>query len=176
MISLPWRDQAFGDGPAISTSLASVEMARLQELAAGKRVLEIGSAYGYSTVGLALVAEHVTAVDPHQTHGSQGALLANLRAYEVLDRVDIRVGYSQQVLPELLGGEFDLAFIDGDHTQPGVTHDATWAMRLIRAGGHVACHDYDEVTCPGVRAALDLVFPEGPAELVNTLFVVEVSA
>jgi predicted O-methyltransferase YrrM len=176
VISLPWRDLAFGDGPAINTSLAPVETARLQQLAAGNRVLEVGSAYGYSTVALGLVAEHVVAIDPHRTHGSHGALLANLSAYGVSDRVDVRVGYSEQVLPELAGDRFDLAFIDGDHTQAGVTHDVTWAMRLVRAGGWVACHDYDEATCPGVRGALDALFPAGPSELVNTLFVVQVSA
>jgi predicted O-methyltransferase YrrM len=175
-ISLPWRDRGFGAGPLISTSLAQVEMDRLQELAAGKRVLEIGSAYGYSTVGLALVAASVVTIDPHMTHGSHVALVDNLFKYGVQDRVDIRVGFSQYWLPMLAGGAggelFDVAFIDGDHTTPGVLHDVMQTRALVSDGGVIACHDYDEATCPGVRVALDQLYPAGPAELVNTLYII----
>jgi predicted O-methyltransferase YrrM len=162
----------------ISTSLADIEIEKLQELADGERVLEVGSAYGYSTVGMALHAERVTTIDPHLTHGSLRALHDNLDAYYVAEVVDIRVGTSQQILPELArdGARFDMAFLDGDHTEQGLTHDVEWARRLVRPGGVIACHDYDEATCPGVRAALDKLYPSGPAELVNTLYIIEVRA
>ena len=169
-IQLTWRDVAIGDGPPINTSLTLAETAELQRLAKDADVLEIGSAYGYSTCAIALVAKSVIAVDPHLTHGSEGDLNRNLREYGVRDKVDIRVGYSQTILPQLVFHRFDLVWIDGDHTAPVVEHDVTWALKLLKPGGYLACHDYDEVTCPGVRVALDRLFG-GPGDITDTLAV-----
>jgi predicted O-methyltransferase YrrM len=169
-MQLIWRDVSIGDGKPINTSLTADETAELQRLAKDADVLEIGSAYGYSTCALALVAKSVVAIDPHFTHGSEGALNANLTAYGVREKVDIRVGYSQSVLPELAFYRFDLVWIDGDHTAQVVEHDVTWAIKLLKPGGYLACHDYDEVTCPGVRHALDKLFG-GPGTLTDTLAV-----
>lgn len=171
-MQLIWRDVAIGDGPPINTSLTEAETAELQRLAKDADVLEVGTAYGYSTVALALVAKRVTAVDPHLTHGSYGDVLHNLRAYGVSDRVAVLQTYSQHALPALFyeGRRFDLVWIDGDHTAEVVEHDVTWALKMLNPGGVIACHDYDEVTCPGVRTALDKLFG-GPGELTDTLAV-----
>lgn len=169
-MQLIWRDVAIGDGKPINTSLTADETAELQRLAKDGDVLEVGSAYGYSTCAIALVAKSVVAVDPHFTHGSEGELNANLRAYGVLEKVDIRVGFSQAILPQLAFYRYDLVWIDGDHTAEVVEHDVQWALKLLKPGGHIACHDYDEVTCPGVRHALDKVFG-GPGTLTDTLAV-----
>lgn len=164
-MKLEWRDVA--PGPAISTSLTAAETAELRRLARGADVLEIGSAYGYSTVVLALAARRVVAVDPHTAHGSLSVLRANLDEYRASDRVEIRAGRSQDVLPDLLPGQFDLVWIDGDHTAETVRHDVEWARVLLREGGTLACHDYDEDTCPGVRQALDAW--RRPPKVVDTL-------
>jgi predicted O-methyltransferase YrrM len=173
-MQLPWRDLAPGDGPPIPTSITERETARLRELATGRRVLEVGSAYGYSTVVLALVAPHVTAVDPHQWLTSRPALEANLAVYGIAGRVDVLADASGAILPALAdhGERFDLVFIDGDHAEAAVIHDVTWARKLLAPGGVLACHDYDEVTCPGVRTALDRLMG-GPGELTDTLAVYE---
>lgn len=165
---LEWRDVPIGN-TVINTSLTSAETAELQRLAAGKDVLEVGSAYGYSTVALALVAKSVVAIDPHVTHDSHQTLLANLAA-NGLDNVTVRVGRSQDHLPALLGCTFDLIWVDGDHSAQVVEHDVAWAQRLLRPGGVLACHDYNEDTCPGVKIALDKLFG-GPGELTDTLAV-----
>lgn len=180
---LPWRDVAPGPGPAIPTSLLDVEAARLAEFAEDRDVLEIGSAYGYSTVIMALAdARVVVTVDPHTAHDSYGALHANLGMYNVSDRVWVLRGTSQAELPHFNRGAerrfdldgFDLVFVDGDHTAAGVEHDVTAALQLLRPGGVLACHDYGEdCCCPEVRPTLDRLFPDGPDELVGTLFVVK---
>jgi SAM-dependent methyltransferase len=177
-MQLIWRDVAIGNGPAINTSLTLDETAKLQELAKDADVLEIGSAYGYSTVALALVAKSVTAIDPHITHNSFGTLHANLGIYGVAGKVTVVRGFSQDLLPKMVAvgdkvkkpKRFDLVWIDGDHTASTVEHDVTWALKLLKPGGVLACHDYDEVTCPGVRQALDKLFG-GPGELTDTLAV-----
>lgn len=177
-MKLPWRDLAPGSGPAINTSLTEKETAELQRLARSQdltpvEVLEVGSAYGYSTVAMALAGAHVTAVDPHLQMASYQQMMANLGYYGVADRVDVIQGDSRAVLPRLAdeGRTFDLVWIDGDHTADMVTHDVQWARKLLKPAGVLACHDYDEETCPGVRHALDAWKP--PPLLVDTLAIYE---
>lgn len=170
---LPWRMVAPGDGPEISTSITVDETAELQRLSWQSNVLEIGAAFGYSAVSMALAGARVTSVDPHGVHDSLGAMRVNLDAYKVTDRVNIWPGYSQDVLPALTE-QFDVVFIDGDHTAPGVERDVAMARKLLRPGGIMACHDYTEwCCCPGVSLALDNIFPDPPLRLVDSLYLVQ---
>jgi predicted O-methyltransferase YrrM len=171
VMSLQWRDVSLGDGPPISTSVTAAETAELQRLALGRRVIEVGSAYGYSTVALAQVAEHVTAIDPHQWLNSLHTLRANLDAYGVADRVDVMVeAFGNQFWPVLAYRGYGGVFIDGDHHEDAVSADIGLALMLIKPGGFLACHDYDEATCPGVARACDRLIPGGT--LTDTLYVV----
>lgn len=168
MIALEWRLVAPGDGPEISTSLTLAETDELRRLAKDADVLEVGSAYGYSAVAMALAGAKVLAVDPHQWLNSQGPMLANLLAYGVASRVDIWAEDSRTALPSI-GARFDLIWIDGDHEAHAVAQDVANALRLLKPTGTLACHDYDEATCPGVREALDAW--KVPPRLVDTLAV-----
>lgn len=172
-MKLDWRPIVLGDdaGPPISTSLTAAETAELQRLAKHADVLEIGSAFGYSAVAMALMGARVVAVDPHTWLGSYETMVANLEDYGVRASVHIIPDLSFSVLPGLAdaGEQFDLVWVDGDHEAPSVTHDVEWARKLLRPGGTLACHDYGEDTCPGVRQALDAWRP--PAKLVDTLAV-----
>lgn len=170
MIRLTWRPLAPGsNGPTISTSLTSPETDELRRLAAGADVLEIGSAYGYSSIAMALAGGRVEAVDPHTWLPSFEAMVANIAAYNVSDQVRIHRTDSWTLLPQLAeeGRTFDLVWIDGDHSAAAVAHDVAWARKLLRETGTLACHDYDEATCPGVREALDAW--RVPPRLVDTL-------
>ena len=178
---LPWRPVLLAGGPvpAISTSVTEAATAELQRLAAAVgEVLEVGCAFGYGSIAMALAGATVTAVDPHRelgSHpvtGSQGMMTANLAAYGVTDRVTMVLEPSQVALPALhaAGRQFGLVFIDADHRYEAVHHDVEWALKLLRPGGWLACHDLDEGTCPGVRAALDELF-DHPTPTVDTLFV-----
>lgn len=168
-MQLPWRDLAPGNGPAINTSLTEAETEELKKLGAGVDVLEIGSAFGYSTVALALAGAKVVAVDPHNWLDSYGQMVANLSYYQVTSRVEILREDSRAALPRLAeeGRGFDLVWIDGDHAADMVAHDVEWGLKLLREGGTLACHDYGEISCPGVRQALDAWKP--PPRLVDTM-------
>lgn len=181
-MQLPWRDVSVDGGRAISTSLTENEQGALTDLAAGRLVLEVGSAYGYSSIVMARAAEHVIAVDPHGGYGSMPDSLAqmrgNLAAYDLSDSVSIVVARSVPALHALYlaSARFDLIFIDGDHREIAVRTDVELAARVLADGGALACHDYGEQTCPGVRAALDS--PEireqlqpGVQRLVDTLWI-----
>jgi tRNA G37 N-methylase Trm5 len=174
---LEWRDVPAGpDGPVISTSVQPLEAAELARLAAGKTVLEVGSAYGYSACVMALAgAETVTAVDMHTwIAGSFEVMTANLEAHAVDgDVVIVRVP-SQAALPQMAadGARFGLIFIDGDHSAEAVRHDGEWAAKLLEPGGTIAFHDYGEdCCCAGVRHAVDALYPEG-GTVTGTLFTV----
>jgi predicted O-methyltransferase YrrM len=167
---LPWRDVPAGlASPLISTSLTAAETNRLAELADGKDVLEIGSAYGYSACVMALAgARHVTAVDPHGWLASYDAMVSNLDKAGVADVVTIVRDASPAALDGL--GPFGLVFVDGDHGAAAVVADVEAARKVLATGGVLACHDLGEdCCCPDVRHALDALFPAGPSELVDTL-------
>jgi predicted O-methyltransferase YrrM len=179
-LHLPWHDRLAG-GVSFSTSIQPEEAAELGRLAAGRTVLEIGSAYGYSACVMAFAgAETVTAVDPHTwIPGSFEAMCANLEACGALGdgpaaEVLIVAKPSQAVMPELAaaGRRFGLIFIDGDHSETAVRHDIAQALTLLEPGGTIACHDYGEdCCCPGVRAAVNEMFPGG-GTVTGTLMVV----
>jgi len=178
MIQLLWQDVNV-DGTIVPTSLTEDETAELQRLARGQQVLEVGSAYGYSAIQMALGgAEHILAVDPHggqrtfAVPNSLAVMRQNLAVFGVEHRVSIVLARSEIVLPALYaaGARYPLVFVDGDHAEHIVEHDLTWALRL---GTVVAFHDYGEVTCGGVKAALDRLVPDGPDRIIDSLWVLE---
>lgn len=86
----------------------------LTRISGARRVLEIGTLGGYSTICLArgVGAEGVVVtLEYEQRHADIAA--ANLARAGVADRVDIIVGAALDTLSRL-GGEFDLVFIDAD--------------------------------------------------------------
>jgi predicted O-methyltransferase YrrM len=177
-LKLDWHDRYLtinGNqvGP-IKSSITNNEAAKLAELAKRKTALEIGSAYGYSTLIIAQAARHLTTIDPHtEREGSRQALEANLQAAELEGRVTILTQPSQAILPNLTT-RFDLAFIDGDHTEPAITQDLRNAWALLKPGGGLAAHDYDEAQCPDVKPAIDrFAAKTKPAttQLVDTLWI-----
>lgn len=175
-ISLPWERRTPDPQRPEDRILSSVtdrEADVLSALAKDKVVLEIGAAYGFSTVVLANApAKRVVSVDPHTGHDSLHALEANLETFSVGDRVVVAPFRSDEYLSSLLPGSFDMAFVDGDHTLEFVRRDILAVKRLVRPGGVMAFHDYHEQSCPGVTAALDEAFPDGPDQLTDTLFIV----
>jgi predicted O-methyltransferase YrrM len=167
---LPWRGMPPAEGAQpISTSLTGNEAQALASLATGRDVLEVGSAFGFSACVMALAgARHVTAVDPHTWLNSHEAMAANLTACGVTGQVTVIRGTSPDALDGL--GPFGLVFIDGDHGTAAVHADVEAALKVLGSGGVLACHDLGEdCCCPGVRAALETLFPDGPSEQVDTL-------
>ena len=161
---LSWRNVAPAEiGPLISTSLLEEEAAELARLAEGRRVLEIGSAHGFSAVTMALGgAEHVTAIDNHAGNtwlgDTRSVMERNLAAAGVADKVTIVQADSRAGLAALgeQGAKFGLIFIDGDHSFAGATADISGALPLLDTGAVLAVHDYAETCCcPEVKTAVD---------------------
>jgi predicted O-methyltransferase YrrM len=131
----------------VESALSERECGRLAELAPGKRVLELGSWHGRSTITLASVAASVDAVDPHDggPEGQENTLtpmLENLERYGVRERVTIHVGSSHAILPGLPERAFDLVLIDADHSLEAVLADLELVLPRLAPGGAIAFHDY----------------------------------
>lgn len=189
---LPWRDQApIASIPDLHvwTSLTERESVTLRNLATGCRCVEIGAAFGYSTLLLASVAESVYSIDPHCVPtgkvsfgfledadieryriGTLATMQLNLSRTGLASRVTIVQGYSQTVLAGGLPFVSDFAFIDGDHGRDACLADLRNCERLMVGGGTICVHDYAEDSCPGVREAVDMW--GGQREVIDSMAVI----
>ncbi|MFJ4224502.1 O-methyltransferase [Microbacterium sp. NPDC089695] len=116
----------------------------LARISGARRVLEIGTLGGYSTIWLARAVGPDGRVVTVEAEADNAAVArASIDAAGVGDRVDIRIGRGVDVLPTLVGG-FDLVFIDADKESNTIYLD--WAAKL----GH-----------PGTVVVLDNIGREG---------------
>lgn len=124
--------------------LPSIDVSRMQgkflhllvRIAGARRILEIGTLGGYSTIWMARALPEggrivTLEVDPKHADVAR----ANLENAGMLDRVDLRVGRAIDSLPILEAsgdGPFDLIFIDAD--KPSNPEYLQWALKLSRPG------------------------------------------
>jgi predicted O-methyltransferase YrrM len=123
--------------PAIDVSpLQGQHLNLLVRMARPKRVLEIGTLGGYSTICMARalpVDGRIVTVEFSPRHAEVAR--KNLNTAGVLDRVDLRIGPALQILPMLQSdgtGPFDFIFIDAD--KQSNAEYVKWALRLSRVG------------------------------------------
>jgi predicted O-methyltransferase YrrM len=123
--------------PPISVTPAHGKLLHLMARAqSARRILEIGTLAGYSTIWLARAVPaggRVVTLEANPMHADIAR--ANLMRAGVADRVDIRLGKALETLPRLAEekqGPFDFAFIDADRTN--LTEYFDWAVRLAHAG------------------------------------------
>ncbi len=121
--------------PAIEVAPVSAKFLHLlTRIAGARRVLEVGTLGGYSTIWFARAVGDSGRVVSIEAEPANAAIArANLERAGVANRVEVRVGRGAEVLPTLDGGEpFDLVFIDADKESNTVYLD--WAARLGRPG------------------------------------------
>jgi predicted O-methyltransferase YrrM len=111
----------------------------LARIAGTRRVLELGTLAGYSTIWLARALAPGGRVVTLEVDARYAAVArANLERAGVAGVVDVRVGPALETLP-LLASEreepFDFVFIDADKEQNA--EYLGWALRLTRSGGLV---------------------------------------
>ncbi len=137
-----------GDDPALDATLAASTAAGLPpievtaqaahllgllvRMSGSRRVLEIGTLGGYSTICLARAVGpegSVVTLEYEPRHAEIAA--ANLARAGVADRVEIVVGAALDTLPTLTG-TFDFVFIDADKENNSAYVE--WAIELGRPG------------------------------------------
>ena len=155
-------------------------LALLVRLGGARRVLEIGTLGGYSSIWMAraLPAEgRLTTLEMEARHAAVAR--ENFAAAGLADRIELRVGPALASL-EALGREqaepFDLVFIDADKSNNA--NYLAWAMRLSRPGtvivvdnvvreGRVVDAASRNPTVRGSRDVFDFI--AGDARLEGTL-------
>lgn len=137
------------DDPALSAALEASDAAGLPKIAVSaqqgkflsllagaiqaRRILEIGTLGGFSTIWLARGAGpdgRVVTLEYEPKHAEVAR--ANIDGAGVGDRVEVVVGAALETLPTVTGGPFDLVFIDADK-ENNVGY-LEWAIRLTRPG------------------------------------------
>jgi predicted O-methyltransferase YrrM len=157
--------------PRIAVSPAQGKMLQLLAGAIGaKRILEIGTLGGYSTIWLAraLPADgRLITLEAAEAHAEVAS--ANIAKAGLDDRVEIRVGPALVILPMLSDERaepFDLIFIDADKESNSAYF--TWALRLSHPGtmiivdnvvqeGQVLDPDHPDSRVQGSRRFAELV-------------------
>lgn len=121
--------------PAIEVAPVNGKLLHLLvRISGARRVLEIGTLGGYSTIWMARATGTDGRIVTVEAEGRNAAVArANLDRAGVGDKVEILLGRAADVLPTLEGGEpFDLVFIDADKESNTIYLD--WAARLGRPG------------------------------------------
>jgi predicted O-methyltransferase YrrM len=167
VLSAALEDSDAAGLPKIAVSAQQGKFLSLLATAVGaRRVLEIGTLGGFSTIWLARGAGpdgRVTTLEYEPKHAEVAR--ANIDRAGVGDRVEVLVGAALDTLPGVTGGPFDLVFIDADkENNPGYLE---WAVKLTRPGsvivvdnvireGAILSPDQDAVV-RGTRRVLELM-------------------
>jgi predicted O-methyltransferase YrrM len=175
------RDQADAGLPAIEVAPLNGKLLHLlARIAGARRILEIGTLGGYSTIWLARALPEGGLVTTIEAEPRNAAVArANIDRAGVGDRVEIRLGRAADVLPAL-EGPYDLVFIDADKESNTIYLDA--AARLSRPGavvvvdnvvrsGRVADPAATDTQVEGVRRGLEMLArdPRFDATAIQTL-------
>ncbi|MFE7962522.1 O-methyltransferase [Streptomyces cellulosae] len=179
------RDSDAAGLPPIAVSpLQGKLLQLLARIQGARRVLEIGTLGGYSTIwlGRALPADgHLVTLEYDPRHAE--VAVRNIARAGLAEQVEVRVGPALESLPKLADEQpppFDLVFIDADKANN--PHYGEWALRLTAAGslivldnvvrgGRVADPDNTDPDVLGTRAALEMfgTHPRLDATAVQTV-------
>lgn len=160
--------------PAIDVSPTQGKLLHLQARMCGaKRILEIGTLGGYSSIWLARALPaggSLITLEASSAHAKVAR--ANIERAGLSDRVEVRVGPALQTLPRIEAearGPFDLTFIDADKANN--PDYLAWALKLSHAGsviildnvvraGAILDANSDDAAIIGTRRALDMLATE----------------
>jgi len=160
--------------PAIEVSANQGKLLMLlARMVGAKRILEIGTLGGYSTIWLARALPkdgRLISLEADRKHAEVAR--ANIESAGFGDKVEVRVGKALDSLPKLAAegaGPFDFVFLDAD--KPNNPAYFEWAMKLTRKGSVIVADNvvrWGAITNPasgdasvrGVRHFLELVARE----------------
>jgi predicted O-methyltransferase YrrM len=158
--------------PTISVTAAQGKLLNLLiRIHGSRKVLEIGTLAGYSTIWMARALPSggkVISLECDPKHAEIARV--NIERAGVSSKVEIRLGEALQTLPMLKSeSPFDMVFIDAD--KENNANYFQWALRLSRPGsvivvdnvvrkGEVANEDSKDENVLGARRLVDLVATE----------------
>jgi len=146
-------------------------------------ILEIGSAWGRSTVLLALATtKKIWSIDPHtggvayikrgEDQGSFVEFKENLKKNKVANRVNLLCSTTAAVVKNNLMQQdvrFSMVFIDGLHTAEGVKVDFDFAFSRLNISGIMVFDDYFEPTVPDYIEMINLLMAKYSLNLTKDI-------
>ena len=149
--------------PDIAVSAAEGKQLYLMARMMGaKRILELGTLGGYSTIWLARALPpggKVMTLEYNPKHAEVAR--ANIARAGLADKVEVKVGAGLDILPTL-SGPFDFFFIDAN--KDGYPEYFRWAVKLSRAGSVMV---FDNVVRDG--KVIDAKSTDAPVQGVRAL-------
>ena len=146
-------------------------------------IVEIGSYNGDSTAIFARNFEQVYAVDPWKANKKEGDACSkeNIAAAEtnfdkmadVHDNVIKVKTTSKQAARRFRSKTIDVLYIDGRHTENGVTEDIELFTKKVKPGGFICGHDFWNKK-PGVMRAVRKAFGEPDKTFKDSSWLVRV--
>ena len=133
------------------------------------RYLEIGVLCGNNVISVErLYASHpdsvLVCVDPWIDYEEYNAYKGKITSYydmfrnnteHIKEKLDVRRGFSHEVIPTLEDNSFDIIYIDGNHKTEYVLEDAVLSFRKLKVGGWLIFDDYEGTDVPpGIHAFL----------------------
>lgn len=165
------RDSDAAGLPAINVAPNQGKLLQLlARLQGARRILEIGTLGGYSTIWLGRALPEDGRLITLEYDARHAEVARRNLARAGLDRItEVRVGPALESLPKLAEERqepFDLVFIDADKANNA--HYVEWALRLTRPGslivldnvvrgGRVTDAGSEDPSVRGTRAALELI-------------------
>ncbi len=114
-----------------------------------KRILEIGTAIGYSGSLMLDIAKDCVLDTVELLEDRREEALSNFKKFGVIDRVNSFLGDARELLPQIIKGNiYDLVFIDGPKSK--YTEYLNMVLGNIKKGGYVFC---DNVLFRGMVAS-----------------------
>lgn len=114
------------------------EFLRFLILATGaKRILEIGTSNGYSTIWLASsIPENGSITTIEFSENKAEEALSNFKKAGLNNQIELLLGEAQELLKELTG-QYDMIFLDADRSE----YMKMWrdVSRLLKIGGVIVC-------------------------------------
>jgi caffeoyl-CoA O-methyltransferase len=156
----------------------------LARLCNAKKILEMGTLGGYSTIWMARALPEngtITTLEIDQKHAAVAR--KNFNRCGLAPKIDIRLGKAIDILPTLEtqgAGPFDMIFIDAD--KPPYTEYFQWALKLSKPGtliiadnvireGKVLLHESPDEMVAGVKRFNEFLSqcPEVTATIFQTI-------
>ena len=145
----------------------------LASVAGARRILEIGTLGGYSTIWLARALPkdgRLVTLEANAKHAEVAR--KNIARAGLSQMVDLRLGAALDTLPQLVkesAGPFDLIFIDAD--KPNIPDYLTWSLKLSRKGtvilidnvirdGEILDSSSSDASVQGVRRLFEMLHNE----------------
>jgi predicted O-methyltransferase YrrM len=138
-----------------------VSLCRLCRDIRAERTMEIGCAYGFSTLYfLAAISSNPaathTAIDPYENNGWAGIAVQNARAMGMDKSFRLIEETSFLAVPRMIsdGTQYDVIFIDGNHRFDDTLVEFTLCGLTCKMGGYIL---FDDMWMPSIRKTVSFV-------------------